>query len=154
MQNTASMGQVQKGRKISPAIAGLSAASIAAAITIVMSLGSPAPVTTQDQAALAVAADQCQLISRKLMVSTTSGSGSVRLRAGNYLSPPIILSGVPQSVVFPLPRPDTSPVEEVLTIEGHANDVIITSEVTGLRKVYNVNGVQAINLIWWPLKSC
>lgn len=154
MQNTASMGQVQKGRNISPAIAGLGAAAIAAAITIIMTLGSPPPLATQDQAASAVAADQCQMISRKLMVSTTSGSGTVRLREGNYLSPPITLSGVPQSVVFPLPRPDTTPVEEVLTIEGHANDVVITSDVTGLRKVYNVNGIQVFNVIWRPLKSC
>ena len=93
-------------------------------------------------------------MARKLLVSTTTGSGTVRLREGSYLSPPIKLSTVPQSVVFPLARPDTIAVEEVLTIEGNANDVVITSEVTSLRRVFDVQGVAAFNITWKAVKGC
>ena len=88
------------------------------------------------------------------MVSTTTGGGTVRLREGGYLSPPIKLTAVPQSVVFPLPRPDVVPVEEVLTLEGNATDVVITSEVTNLRRVFDVQGVTAFNITWKPVKTC
>jgi hypothetical protein len=90
-----------------------------------------------------------------MLVSTTSSGGTVRLREGNYLSPPIKLSAQPQAVVFPLPRPETIPVEEVITIEGNASDVVITSDVTTLRRVFNnVIGVTAFNVSWKPMKNC
>ena len=114
-------------------MAGIGAAAIAAAITLTMMMSSPAPVATSDQAAT-TSTKQCQVIQRKLYVSTTTGGGTVRLRGGSYLSPPIKLSATPTPVVFPLPRPDTVAVEEVLTIEGNASDVVITSDVTNLRQ--------------------
>ena len=43
-------------------------------------------------ASTASEAPQCSLIQRKLYVSTATGSGTVRLRDGNYVSPPITLS--------------------------------------------------------------
>jgi len=49
---------------------------------------------------------------------------------------------------------DAVPVEEVLTIEGNANDVVITSEVTNLRRVFDVQGVTAFNITWKPVKGC
>jgi hypothetical protein len=152
MQYAASLGQSQQTSRISPAVAGISAAAIAAAVTLTMMMSSPAPVAAADQAATST--KQCQMIQRKLMVSTTTGSGTIRLREGSYLSPPIKLSATPASVVFPLPRPDTVPVEEVLTIEGNASDVVITSEVTNLRRVFDVTGLVAFNITWKPMKGC
>jgi hypothetical protein len=106
-----------------------------------------------DQAASAT--QQCQIIQRKLLVSTTAGGGTVRLREGNYLSPPITLTSQPQPVVFPLPRPETTPLEEVITIEGNANDVVITSEVSAHRSQFEtVTGVLAFKVIWKPMKGC
>ena len=151
MPETASQGQGQAQRKRSPVIAGVGAALVAVAITATMLMSSPSPVTVKDQAA----STQCQMPQRKLLVSTTVGSGTVRLRAGSYLSPPIKLSTQPQAVVFPLPRPEVTPVEEVISIEGNANDVVITSEVTDLRRVFDaVAGVAAFNLTWRPMKTC
>jgi hypothetical protein len=155
MQETASRGQGQSQRqpRRSPVIAGVGAALVASAITVVIMMsGSPAPVAVQDQAANATT--QCQMMPRKLLVSTTTGSGTVRLREGSYLSPPIKLSTQPQAVVFPLPRPETTPVEEVIAIEGNATDVVITSDVTALRKVYDVVGALAFNVTWKPMKTC
>ena len=95
------------------------------------------------------------MLRREILLATTSGSGTVRLREGNYLSPPITLSAKPQSVVFPLPRPQTAPAEEVITIEGNATDIVMTSPVTPWRKVFeSVTGVSAFNVSWMPMKTC
>jgi hypothetical protein len=153
MQETASRGQARKQRMISPAVAGLGAALVASAVTLVIMTSGPSPVAVSDQAA-ATATTQCQMVPRKLLVSTTTGSGTVRLRAGSYLSPPIALSTRPQAVVFPLPRPETTPVDEVISIKGNANDVVITSDVTDLRRVFDVVGVSAFNVTWKPMKTC
>ena len=109
-------------------------------------------VAAPDQAVQSTA--QCQMVPRKLLVSTTTGGGTVRLRAGSYLSPPISLSTRPQAVVFPQARPSLNPVEEVIVVEGNANDVVITSEVTNLRMVFDVTGTSAFNLTWKPMKTC
>lgn len=151
MHHTATLGAAQQQRKLSPVVAGLGAAVIAMGITLAMTMNNGA-ASTQEQAATTT--KQCQLTARKLLVSTTTGSGTVRLRGGGYLSPPIKLSATPQGVVFPLARPDTTPVEEVLTIEGNANDVVITSEVTNLRRVFDVQGITAFNITWKPVKNC
>jgi len=152
MQEAAPQGQGQGQRKLSPIVAGIGAAAIAAAVTVVIMLSHPAPVATSDQAASTTR--QCQLIPRKILVSTTVGSGTVRFRASGYLSPPFTLTTQPQAVVFPLPRPDTTPVEEVISVEGNATDVVITSDVTDLRKVFDVVGSYTYTVKWAPMKSC
>lgn len=129
MQDTASEGQAQGRRKLSPIVAGVSAAMLASAITIVVMM-SNTPTTTTDQTTSS--AKQCPAMQRRLLVSTTHGSGTIRFRASGYLSPPFILTTQPQVVVFPLLRPDTAPVQESISIEGDATDVVITSEVTDL----------------------
>jgi hypothetical protein len=153
MQQAASQGQTQPSRSRSVIVAGLGAALVASAITVVMLMGTgSSPVAVADGAS--TDANQCQMIQRKILVSTTSSGGTVRIREGNYLSPPIRLGAQPTAVVFPLPRPETTPVEEVLTIEGNASDVVITSDVTPLREVFNVTGVTAFNVLWKPMKNC
>jgi hypothetical protein len=77
------------------------------------------------------------------------------LHEGSYLSPPITLSTQPQNVVFPLDRSQVSPAVEVITIEGNATDVVLTSPVTSWRRVFNsVSGVSAFEASWMPLKGC
>ena len=152
MQERTSQGRAQP-RKISPVVAGLGAAFVGVGITLLLTMSGPSPVALSDQAASTT--QQCQMIQRKLLVSTTMGSGTVRLREGSYLSPPIALTGQPQGVVFPLPRPETIPLEEVITIEGNANDVVVTSEVSPYREVFaTVTGVLAFKVIWKPMKGC
>jgi hypothetical protein len=152
MQQPAFRGQAQQPRKISPVVAGLGAAFVASAVTLGIVMSSPSPVAVADQAASS--ATQCQMVPRKLLVSTTVGSGTVRLREGNYLSPPITLSAKPQAVIFPLPRPEVTPVEEVISMEGNANDVVITSDLTSLRRVFDVTGATAFGVTWLPMKTC
>jgi hypothetical protein len=152
MPEAGSQGRGQQQRKFSPVVAGLGAAVVASAVTLVLMMNKPAPVAVPDQATTST--NQCQMFQRELLVSTTTGSGTVRLRAGSYLSPPIALSTRPQAVVFPQPRPSVNPVEEVIVVEGNANDVVITSEITNLRMVFDVTGTSAFNLTWKPMTTC
>jgi hypothetical protein len=151
-QQAASQEQSQRARKKSAVVAGLGPAFVASAVCLTMLMSGPSPVATPDQAA---DAPNCKVIKREFLVSTTSGSGTVRLREGSYLSPPITLSAKPQSVVFPLARPETMGPEEVITIEGNATDLVLTSPVTTWRKVFdNVTGVAAFSTRWMPMKTC
>jgi hypothetical protein len=152
-QQGASQGQAEQARKRSGVVAGIGAAVVASAITIVFMISSPLPVGVKDQAATGTT--QCRMLPREILLATAAGTGTVRVREGSYLSPPITLSAKPQSVVFPLPRPETTPVEEVITIEGNATDVVLTSPVTPWRKVFeNVTGVSAFSIAWKPMKTC
>lgn len=150
MQQAALQGQVQQKR--SPVIVGIGAAAVASAITLMMMLGNPSPAAVPDQAVSSI--KQCQMIQRRLLVSTTKGSGTVRFRASGYLSPPFMLTTQPQVVIFPLMRPDATPVEEIMSVEGSANDVLITSEVTDLHKVFDVAGAYTYTVTWAPRKNC
>jgi hypothetical protein len=150
MHYAISQGQVHQKR--SPVVVGIGAAAVASAVTLVMMMSNPSPATVTDQAVTPV--KQCQMIQRRLIVSTTKGGGTVRFRASGYLSPPVTLTTQPQVVVFPLMRPDTAPVEEIMSVEGSANDVVITSEVTDLHKVFDVAGAYTYTVAWAPRKSC
>jgi hypothetical protein len=153
MPQTTSLGQAQSSRKTGGLVAGLGAALIASAITAVMMTSNPAPSAAPAEA---VGPKQCQVMQRQFLVSTTGGGGTVRLREGSYLSPPIVLGANPQTVTFPIPRPQDAPsAAEVITIEGNATNVVLTSPVTSWRHVFgSVNGVTAFESRWWPVKTC
>ena len=153
-QQGSSPGQAQPSRKRPAIVAGLGAAVIASAVTLVIMMsGSSAPVTVADGAS-STAVKECQMTQRKLYVATNTGGGVVRLREGNFLSAPITLSAQPQPVVFPLARPDVTPVEEVLTIEGNSGNVLITSDFNPKPRVFDVTGVAAFPVTWVPVKKC
>jgi hypothetical protein len=155
MQNAVSKGRSQGQRKLSPMIAGVGAAVIAAAVTIVVMTGgtSTAP-TTADQTAVKDT-KQCQLIQRRLLVSTDHGGGTVRFRASGWLSPPFNLTKEPQVVVFPLQRPDTTAVSETIMIEGNATNLVIGSEVVvDSHKEVDVPGSYRYDVTWVPRKGC
>ena len=145
--------QTQPARKTSALVAGLGAAFIASAISLTMTMSGASPISAP--APMENTAPQCKIIKRQFMVSTNTGSGTVRLREGDYLSPPIKLGTQPQLVVFPLDRPRDIPAVEVITVEGNATDVVLASTVTTWRHQFNkVDGVIAFQSSWLPLKGC
>jgi hypothetical protein len=149
-----SLGQSRPSHKRPAIVAGLGAAFVASAVTLVMMMsGGAAPVAASDGAST-TAVKECQMTQRKLYVATNTGGGVVRLREGNFLSAPITLSAQPQAVVFPLARPDVTPVEEVLTIEGSSGNVLITSDFNPKPRVFDVTGVAAFPVTWVPVKKC
>jgi hypothetical protein len=112
-----------------------------------MAMINPSPAAVSELASSVATAPQ--------LVSTAAGGGTVRLREGSYVSEPITLSGQPQTVTFPLPRPDVISAPEVVTIEGDAADVVLTSPVTSWRKAFQiVHGVTAVEANWLPVKTC
>src|ERR1700730_4838919 len=151
MQHSASIGQAQRASKSSFLVAGLGAALVASALTFAMAPGKPASAVS----AQAASTNQGQSLPRSMLVMTNTGGGTVRFREGNYLSPPIVLSRQPQTVVFPLPRPETTPIDEIITIEGDATDLVIASPITNLRTTYpQLTGTFSIKKNWVPLKTC
>lgn len=145
--------QSQGQAKSSAAIAGIGAAFVAAAITATMATSNPSPAAMPAQAATPT--NQCQQAPIMLLVSTTTGGGTIRFREGSYLSPPITLTSVPQPVVFPRLRSETTPIEEVIVIEGNATDLVAVSPVTQRRTVFpSVAGLVAYKTTWVPVKSC
>ena len=153
MQHTALHAEAQGQVKRSPAIVGIGAAFVASAVTfVVMTNNVPSSLASTDQAISAT--KQCHMMPRRILVSTTHGGGTVRFRASGYLSPPFRLTTEPQVVQFPLPRPDTTPVSEPISVEGDARDVVITSEVTDLHQAFDVMGSYTYTVIWKPMKSC
>jgi len=151
MQHSASIGQAQRASKSSVLVAGLGAALVASALTFAMAPGKPASAVS----AQAASTNQCQSLPRSMLVMTNTGGGTVRFREGNYLSPPIVLSRQPQTVVFPLPRPVDAPIDEIVTIEGDATDLIIASPVTNARTTYpQLTGTFSMKKNWVPMNSC
>ena len=76
--------------------------------------------------------------------------GMVRIRSGNYLSPPIKLTPAPQRVAIPYPAP--YPVGRgVLTLVGEADRVGFFLTPGG---VYDVNGAYPINVRWQVRNPC
>ena len=153
MYQTASHGQARSSRKASALVAGLGAAFIASAISLTMTMSGASPIAAPAQAENT--APQCKIIKRQFIVSTTTGSGTIRMREGSYLSPPIAINTQPQTVVFPLDRPQNYPAAEVITIGSNATDVVLTSPVTNWRRVFaSVSGVSVFVASWLPMKGC
>ena len=153
MPETASKGQGQGQRKVSPATAGIGAAVIAAALTVVVMTSGPTPQTTSQRTAST--SKECQFVPRKLLVSTTNGGGTVRFKASGFVSPTFTLTNQPQAVVFPLPRPDAVPAPEDIMVEGNATDLVLTSEVSEYRRVFDrVVGSSTFSVQWKPMKGC
>jgi hypothetical protein len=145
--------QAQGRRKLSPALAGVGAAAIAAAITVAVMMNGTAPQTASQQTAST--SKECQLIQRRLLVSTENGGGTVRFRASGWVSPPFVITKEPQVIVFPLPRSDTALAPEDITIDGNATDIVLTSEITAYRQVFNrVDGSFTFHVDWKPVKGC
>jgi hypothetical protein len=77
-------------------------------------------------------------------------SGMVRVRSGNYLSPPIKLTPVPQRIAVPYPAP--YPVGRgVLTLIGEADQVGFYLRPGG---IHDVNGTYSVNVRWQVRSPC
>jgi hypothetical protein len=157
----------QRGKK-SVLVAGLGAAFVSAGITFAIMSGSstPSPSTTPLQAAAAVQATapvqtppvaqaappqakSCQVEPRWEIASVENGgSGVVRFRAGDYVSPWVTLTNEPQWVVFPTPRPGV-PENEDIVIEGQATNVVLGADHFVIPKL---DGSYGYGIRWRPAK--
>jgi hypothetical protein len=151
MSDTAFSTQSQT-RKRSAVVAGLGAAFIASIVTCTIVMSNPSPAAMPAQASNT---GQCQILPRTMLVSTNNGSGVVRFREGNYLSQPITLTSKPQEVTFPLPRPEFGSIDEMITIECNATELVIASPLTKEARAYPmVIGAMTIKKNWVAATTC
>jgi hypothetical protein len=75
----------------------------------------------------------------------------IRIRSGNYLSPPLQITPSPQRVAVPFPAPYPTG-NGVISVEGTARDLNVWL-TPGLRTA-SLNGVWQINVFWTPKKPC
>jgi hypothetical protein len=149
-------GQAQGARKRTILVAGLAAAFVASLLTFTMAPSNPPPAAAMPaaQAAAAPQTKSCQKVPLVWLVSSTiPDGGTVRLREGNYVSPPIKLTSQPQAVVFPRMRGDVNFVEPII-VEGDAPNIIVETVTHNFRKVYQLNGTRTIMMTWFPLTTC
>ena len=169
MQQTNPQGQ-QRG-KTSVLVAGLGAAFVAAGITFALMSGNPtpAPSTVPVQATAPVqpaapvqtapvaqgAPPQAKSCQREPLVELASvengGSGVIRFRQGDYLSPPVTLTSEPQPIVFPKLRPETEPLKEEIFIEGRATNLVLGAEGDHY-VIPRVDGSTSYTITWSPKK--
>jgi hypothetical protein len=144
----ASSGQTRKKSKL---VAGLGGAFVAAGITAAMLASNPSPPATPVQTA-EPAAKACQGEPLMQLVSTENGGGgTIRLREGDYLSPPIKLGSSPQAIVFPKLRPETGPLKETIIVEGDATNLVLGPEGDHV-VIPRVEGTYSYTMTWSPKK--
>jgi hypothetical protein len=133
MPEGAQQGQAKQQRKSSPIIAGVGAALVASAVTVTLMMSNTSPVAvTTPSASTSTECQPPQLPDRTVFFSITEGtnlisrrrveSATVLIRAGDYVSGPIVLTHEPQALVLPLPPPG---VEQEITIEGTTQDIVM-----------------------------
>jgi len=160
--------ETQQRGKNSVLVAGLGAAFVAAGITFAMMSGSPAPAPSPTSAPVQGAAPvqtvppiaqaappQAKTCQREQLVELAwvenGGSGVIRFREGDYLSPPITLTGEPQPIVFPKFRPEAAPFREEIFIEGQATNLVLGAD--GDHYVIDrVDGSTSYTMNWAPKK--
>ncbi|MGV7218524.1 hypothetical protein [Bradyrhizobium sp. UFLA05-112] len=76
--------------------------------------------------------------------------GMVRVRSGQYLSPPIKLTTTPQRIAIPYPAPYPAG-RGVLTLVGEADQVGFYLRPGG---VHDVNGTYSVNVRWQVRNPC
>jgi hypothetical protein len=146
-------GQTQGSAKKSTLVMGLGAAAVAAVLTVAMMSGGNAPPAAAP--AKASQAAQCEGMQRTLLVSTRTGGGAVRFRASGWVSPTYTLTTEPQAVTFPLLRAADHEVDEVITIEGNATDLITSSPLVDSHNEYPViRGSVTVTRTWMAATSC
>jgi hypothetical protein len=145
----------QQARKKSVLVAGLGAAFISAAITVVMLSSNPTPSATPAAAPVQIAAPDVKACKIEPLIELASaesgGGGTIRFREGNFLSQPITLTGTPQPIVFPRSRPETAPLAESIIIEGNATNVVLGAEGDHF-VVPRVDGSYSYTITWSPKK--
>lgn len=161
--------------KIPPVAIALGGGVVAAAIIVGVLLGGsneaigtkdrPALTTVKstevDQAAGTLAPEQkakivedakaCRAPLATVTFTKVDGGGTVRIRAGGYLSPPFVVGDTPVSVAIPFPAPYETGKGEI-SIEGAAKGVFL--QLSPGLNVDNTAGALKIPVWWKTDKPC
>jgi hypothetical protein len=108
------------------------------------------------QAAAVPLAPQARSCPRRPLVEIAhvehGGSGVVRFREGDYVSPWITLSDEDQPIVFPMPRRDTV-FRDSIVIEGRATGLVLGADGDRF-EVPNFDGSYDYTMDWHAAQKC
>jgi hypothetical protein len=76
---------------------------------------------------------------------------TLRLRSGNYVSPPLAVTSTPQRVALPFPAP-YSAGKGVISVEGIAQGVTVSLSPAWTSRTGG--GSEPINVVWSPKSPC
>jgi len=129
-----------------PTLAALAPSEIAEAIATL-------DPNTSQQAVADAKACKVPMAWVTLVKQAGSPDGTVRIRAGSYLSPPVRVTEVPQRIALPYPAPYPTG-HGVLWVVGAASGVTIY--LTPGWNVPEINGGAgaSINVVWTPKNPC
>jgi hypothetical protein len=102
---------------------------------------------------LAAQAKSCKVPLARMAVAKVPGTpgGTIRIRSGNYLSPPFQLTDTPLNIAVPFP--DAYPVGHgQISIEGNATGAMISLTPTWTN--VTINGAAVRNVVWKPGNPC
>jgi hypothetical protein len=147
-------GQARQAGKRNVIVAGLGAAFVGSLLTFTIALGKPQPAAVP-VAQPSAPGKTCQKVPLVWLVSSTApGGGTVRLREGSYVSPPVKLTTRPQAVIFPGMRGDVA-FEEPIVVQGDAQSIVMENLTHNFRRLYQLNnGTVTITTTWVPLTTC
>jgi len=125
-------------------------------LSIVAASDIPAATETLDPATsgqLAAGAKNCTvpLAYVRITKRPDAAGGVIRIRSGNYVSPPFQMTDAPQQVAIPYPAPYPTG-HGTISIEGNASGALVSLYPTW--NVETVSGSAARNVIWKPGNPC
>ena len=102
---------------------------------------------------LAAAAKNCTapLAYIRIAKRPDATGGAIRIKSGNYLSPPFEIKDAPQQVAIPFPAPYPQG-HGVLSVEGNATGAVIS--LFPAWHIDALNGAATRNVIWKPGNPC
>lgn len=86
-----------------------------------------------------------------LMKQGAGPDGTIRIRSGNYLSPPFRVTNAPQRVAIPYPAPYATG-HGVLSVVGEANGLSLY--INPVWHIQTLNGTASLNVNWATTNPC
>jgi len=80
-----------------------------------------------------------------------ASGGIIRIRSGDYISPPFTLTDAPQRVAIPFPAPYATG-KGVLSVEGAASGAVIS--ISPAWHINSLPGSASLDVVWTPKDPC
>ena len=80
-----------------------------------------------------------------------ASGGTIRIRSGDYISPPFTLTDAPQRVAIPFPAPYAIG-KGVLSVEGAASGAVIS--ISPAWHINSLPGSASLDVVWTPKDPC
>ncbi len=108
-----------------------------------------ATLTSDVRPGLVEQADKCIIPIAYVSVVSTGAEETVRIRSGNYVSPPLKITHTPQRIAIPWPAPYPTGRGQI-SIEGDTKGALVS-----LYPSWRIDSSGLVENVWWvPEKHC